>query len=174
MSARSEEDIAFSVSVGAGVAMMDAWIRRERRVQPHLGLYWIGARLSLAGSWQLSARNTRLEQLQRSSDVHLSCTQHSALAWSGRTFLNGPLSFKMVGSHHRSLTPALASVFRNRGASAEWAKLEDDHPLSQLLSKYWKHDILIKPDIGRSWHRALVPFEALESTRLCSDLQFLQ
>ena len=35
------------------------------------------------------------------------------------------------------VTPTLASVFRRKGAEASWSKLEEDHWLSQLCSKYW-------------------------------------
>jgi hypothetical protein len=39
------------------------------------------------------------------------------------------------------VTPTLASVFLFEGASASWSKLEEDHGLSQLCSKYWGKDI---------------------------------
>jgi hypothetical protein len=47
------------------------------------------------------------------------------------------------------VTPDLASVFCYRSASASWSKLEDDHKLSQLCSKYWGKNI---EDEAKQWH----------------------
>jgi hypothetical protein len=49
------------------------------------------------------------------------------------------------------VTPTLASVFRRKRASASWSKLEDDHGLSQLCSKYWGKDI---EHDAKQWHKS--------------------
>jgi hypothetical protein len=48
------------------------------------------------------------------------------------TFPRIPLSLSMA-----HVTPTLASLFRRRSAPAKWSKLEDDHELSRLRSKFW-------------------------------------
>ena len=47
------------------------------------------------------------------------------------------------------VTPTLASVFLLGSDLASWSKLEDDHRLSQLRSKYWGQNI---EDEAKQWH----------------------
>ena len=49
------------------------------------------------------------------------------------------------------VSPALASVFFDRGAAALWSKLKDDDPLSRLCSKYWGEII---EDEAEQWRRS--------------------
>jgi hypothetical protein len=54
-------------------------------------------------------------------------------------------------AHVTPTPPSLASVFRRTSASVSWSKLEDDHELSELQSKFWGKKI---EDDAKEWRKS--------------------